>query len=299
MPAFAVTSSTQDAAGRPIRRQRAYVAPTRGIRLPKDQDTFEARCDAAILALPSSAVLAEVTAARLWGLPVPNRRTMEQVVAVVPPGSWQPQRNFSHVYRRILHSDEIVILDGRTLTTPARTFADCARSWSLPDALALGDAAVRACLMTIEEATSVVRRMRRLPGLKFARRVLPFIDSQAGSPQESRVRGIIINAGLPIPRPNVRILDENGGFIAIGDLVYDEWMIVIEYDGAHHRDPLRQAKDATRRTRLREIGFYVVEITADDVRWPSRVVEKVLRALDSRGVDIPGESKRASKAPAA
>jgi len=113
------------------------------------------------------------------------------------------------------------------------------------------------------------------------------------------VRGIIIDAGLPIPCPNVRILDEHGGFVAIGDLVYDEWLIVIEYDGAHHRDPLRQAKDATRRTRLRELGHYVVEVTADDVRWPSRVVEKVLRALESRGIHIAGESKRTSKAPAA
>jgi very-short-patch-repair endonuclease len=89
-----------------------------------------------------------------------------------------------------------------------------------------------------------------------------------------------------VPVPNQRILDEHGGFVAIGDLVYDEWLIVIEYDGAHHRDPLRQAKDATRRTRLREIGFYVVELTADDVRWPERALGKIRAALLARGVDL-------------
>jgi hypothetical protein len=141
--------------------------------------------------------------------------------------------------------------------------------------------------MQIDEVTAIANGMHRLKGLAAAKRVIPLLDARSGSPQESRVRALIIEAGLPMPVPNQRILDEHGGFVAIGDLVYDEWLIVIEYDGAHHRDPLRQAKDATRRTRLREIGFYVVELTADDVRWPQRAVQKVRRALESRGALTP------------
>jgi len=283
MEPFVITADSRDSQGRLIRRQRRFDAPTRGIRVPKAFADFETRCDAALLAMPSEAVLAEATAARLWRLPTPAGLDLEQIVIVRPSGAWQPRREISHVYRRILRDEEVVELQGRRVTSPARTFADCARTWSFADALALGDEALRRGLMQIDEVTAIAKKMHRLKGLAAAKRVIPLLDARSESPQESRVRAHIIEAGLPLPVPNQRILDEHGGFVAIGDLVYDEWLIVIEYDGAHHRDPLRQAKDATRRTRLREIGFYVVELTADDVRWPQRTVQKVRRALESRG----------------
>jgi len=281
-----ICADSVDEHGRLIRRQRRFSAPTRGIRIPRELLSFETHCDAMLLALTEDAVLAESTAARLWGLPLPAKINLHRVVAVRPSGEWQSKRSAIHVFRRMMNSNEVTVLRGRPVTTPARTFADCARIWSFADALALGDAALVRGLMTREEASSVVIGMRRLKGLAAARKAVRHLDDRSGSPQESRVRAYIIEAGLPVPVPNQRILDEHGGFVAIGDLVYDEWLIVIEYDGAHHRDPLRQAKDATRRTRLREIGFYVVELTADDVRWPERAIGKIRAALLARGVDL-------------
>ena len=254
--------------------------------MPRELSDFETHCDAMILALTDDAVLAEGTAARLWGLPIPTHVDLDRVVAVRPSGEWQSKRAAIHVFRRIVNESEVTSLRGRSLTTPARTFADCARIWPFVDAVALGDAALARGLMTQEEASAVIGGMHRLKGLSAARKAARHLDARSASPQESRLRAHIIAAGLPVPVPNQRILDEHGGFIAIGDLVYDEWMIVIEYDGAHHRDPLRQAKDATRRTKLRERSWYVVEITSDDLRWPERAIGKIRAALHARGVDL-------------
>jgi very-short-patch-repair endonuclease len=96
---------------------------------------------------------------------------------------------------------------------------------------------------------------------------------------------VLIEAGLPAPVPNRLITDDSGGFLARGDLVYERLRIVIEYDGEHHAHPRQRSRDATRRTLLREHGWYVVEITAADLRNPQLAIAKVRAALDVRAAE--------------
>ena len=92
MEPFLISANSVDEYGRLIRRQRRYRAPTRGVRVPRELSDFETHCDAMILALTDGAVLAEGTAARLWGLPIPTHVDLDRVVAVRPSGAWQSEQ---------------------------------------------------------------------------------------------------------------------------------------------------------------------------------------------------------------
>jgi hypothetical protein len=78
------------------------------------------------------------------------------------------------------------------------------------------------------------------------------LTSCSESPQESRLRVILIGDGLPAPTPNLVIVDDAGQFLARCDLGYEEWKVAVEYDGIVHADEIQRAADATRRTLLRE-----------------------------------------------
>ncbi len=235
------------------------------------------------LASRDDAVLWGPTAAHLLDLPIPYRLSDGDVHVLVPAGLPRPRRSGVVTRQADITADETTVAEGLRLTSPARTFMDLAAYLCLPDLVAVGDAVMRTHGVTQAEMARVHGRRLRYPGKVLARRAIPLLDPRAESPQESRLRIQIVEDGLPCPEVNVLITDACGGFIARGDLVYEEWRIVIEYDGAAHGEPSRRMADATRRTLLRELGWYVVEIVATDLRHPQRARAKVRAALRARG----------------
>jgi len=92
---------------------------------------------------------------------------------------------------------------------------------------------------------------------------------------ESRLRMILVLAGLPRPRVQVSLGDP---FIARADLFYPDQKLVIEYDGATHRDSL--VADNRRQNRLVDAGYRVLRFSAADVlASPASVVDLVRRSL--------------------
>lgn len=129
---------------------------------------------------------------------------------------------------------------GLRVTTPARTFVDLGASLRVEDLVAVGDTLMRRDLADPYEIATVLTTRRHVPGVATARRALPLLDGRAESPRESRLRALVVLAGLPAPAPNGVIRDGDGQFLARGDLVYEELRIVIEYDGGDHADPARR-----------------------------------------------------------
>jgi hypothetical protein len=59
------------------------------------------------------------------------------------------------------------------------------------------------------------------------------MDGGAQSPQETRVRLILVDDGLPLPRTQIRVSDGvNDAFIDMG---YDEPKVGFDYDGEQHQ----------------------------------------------------------------
>jgi very-short-patch-repair endonuclease len=118
------------------------------------------------------------------------------------------------------------------------------------------------------------------PGTARLCRTLAHANRYAGSPMESRLRMIIVLAGLP--RPEVQwVVQEVDARTAVWlDLAWPEHRIAVEYEGAGHADPVEVLRDAGRYTRLVDRGWRIYRYTERDVYGdPGLIVAELARAL--------------------
>ncbi len=161
-------------------------------------------------------------------------------------------------------------------TTPARTFLDRAAELDLCDLVALGDAMLRRGHATAGELERVVRWGRGRRGVVRARLAMGLLDPRSASPMESRVRVILVRAGLPPSDVNGDILDADGDWLACADLIYAAARLIVEYDGRGHLDERQRRADLRRRNLLTAEGWTVLHVTADDLmRRPEQLIALV------------------------
>ncbi|TMC75828.1 MAG: DUF559 domain-containing protein [Chloroflexi bacterium] len=95
---------------------------------------------------------------------------------------------------------------------------------------------------------------------------------------ETRLRWLLLQAGLPRPQVQTDLRDSDGRFVGRADLYYPTARLVIEYDGANHRD--RLVEDNRRQNLILNAGFRLLRFTAADIRQrPDVVTSQVRRAL--------------------
>jgi hypothetical protein len=119
------------------------------------------------------------------------------------------------------------------------------------------------------------------------RAALPMLEPRTDSPMETRVRLLIVRAGLPYPRVNVDVFDaHDGSWLARPDFCYPAVKVAIEYDGDHHRtDKYQWRDDILRKEDLEDRGWRVIVLTADDVFVrPHVTIERIRGLLISRGM---------------
>ena len=91
----------------------------------------------------------------------------------------------------------------------------------------------RATGVKATEVQLLGERYPRARGLPRSRIAVPLMDGGAESPQETRVRLILIDDGLPAPRTQIRVSD--GVREAFIDMGYDEPLVGFDYDGGQHQ----------------------------------------------------------------
>jgi hypothetical protein len=123
----------------------------------------------------------------------------------------------------------------------------------------------------------------RGPGSAKARRALDLADERSESPQETRVRLLLVRSGLPAPVTQYVVRDERGRHLARVDFAWPSHRVAVEYDGAWHAEPGQFARDRARLNRLQAAGWRVVFVTAVDLRDPLALVARVAEALGLRG----------------
>jgi hypothetical protein len=136
------------------------------------------------------------------------------------------------VHSETLLPTEVVDVDGMPVTSPARTAFDVGRwTTSRLHAVQRLDALANATDIKTKEVQAVMAEHRGMRGLGRLRVVLPLVDGGAESPQETRTRLVLIDAGLPAPETQIRVCDEYGEFVARVDMGYRGLRVGIEYDG--------------------------------------------------------------------
>lgn len=110
--------------------------------------------------------------------------------------------------------------------------------------------------------------------------VLTAASPYACSPMETRLRLVLVQAGLPRPRVQWVVQDPAARTAVWLDLAYPEHRVGIEYEGEVHADPGRVLRDIGRTTRLVDKGWRIYRYTKFEVYGdPTRIVAEVTRAL--------------------
>ncbi len=174
---------------------------------------------------------------------------------------------------------------GRRATTPARTAYDLGRRLPFGDAVAMVDALCNASGLKPGAVQEIADQHIGARGVVQLRRVLDVVDGGAESPQETRTRLCLIDAGLPRPATQIVILDEFGRFVARADLGWPEWKVLVEYDGAQHWTDRRQrSRDIDRIATLEALGWKVIRVSADLLHnRPEVLINRVRAALREAG----------------
>lgn len=83
---------------------------------------------------------------------------------------------------------------------------------------------------------------------------------------ESKLRLMLVLAGLPEPDVNEVVYDIHGTWIACPDLAWRPVLLGLQYEGNHHRvDPRQWHSDINRDEAMVELGWTILRITSDDV----------------------------------
>jgi very-short-patch-repair endonuclease len=144
-----------------------------------------------------------------------------------------------------------------------RTVVDLGARNPLTEGVVAADLFLHAGLVTIAELRNYVAAHSRTKGVARLRRVVDLVEPKAESPMETRLRMLLVLAGLPRPEVQVSVHDARGRFVGRPDLLYRLQRLAIEYDGGNHRE--RLIHDNRRQNGLVGAGLRLLRFTAADV----------------------------------
>jgi Protein of unknown function (DUF559) len=192
------------------------------------------------------------------------------------------------IHRDELREDEVTALRGIRTTTAARTAFDMGRRNGRKTAVIRLDALANATRLTVGDIEFLVRRHCGARGIVQLRQLLSLMDAGAESPQETRTRLVLIEAGLPKPQTQIVVCDDFGDSFARVDMGYEEYKVGVEYDGIQHWDPEARAYDIERHARLLAHGWQIVRVSADILQYrPHTIVARTCDALAAAGAEWP------------
>ena len=129
-------------------------------------------------------------------------------------------------------------------------------------------------------------------GKTACRTALQLVKANVLSPKESKARLVLLRHGLPDAEVNChvdRAMFDSGKPMSL-DIAWKHFKVAVEYDGDHHRTDKHQwRRDRKKRDRLRQLGWTIIVITADDIRDEVACAEfalNVARELTLRGCDV-------------
>jgi len=192
------------------------------------------------------------------------------------------------IHRDELRDDEVSVVHAMATTTVARTAFDLGRRKGPKTAVIRLDALANATGLTAAEVERLMRRHPGVRGLVQLRQVLELMDGGAESPQETRTRLVLVDAGLPRPNTQIVVCDAFGDVFARVDMGYEDCKVGVEYDGIQHWDSEARAYDIDRHAKLLARGWRIIRVSADILRYRPRViVARTCAALADAGVDWP------------
>lgn len=170
----------------------------------------------------------------------------DPVEVTVPYGCGVSARAGVRIRHGILSTQDIVERQGVPVTSPLRTAFDLARHQCLVEAVVAVDKALHGRLLDLAEFRWYVATHPGSKWISQARRVADLAEPATESAMETRLRMVLIGAGLPRPQAQVGLYDDQKRFLARTDLYYADQRLALEYDGGTHRESLVEGTTAAR-----------------------------------------------------
>ncbi|MGW2623016.1 DUF559 domain-containing protein [Micromonospora taraxaci] len=254
---------------------------SRGVYAPSAD--LAAHLPAILRRLPATAVVGFHTGAQLHGF---GDAHSPDVHVVVPAGENVPRIRGVIAHEAVLPVRDPVLLAGVPCAPAARCAVDLARSMRRMDVMPLLDLCLRVGACKAEELRAEVARHTRLRGVCQARDLVPRADPRAECRQESQLRLVLIDGGLPPPEPQIWVRDSNGTPLYRIDLGYRHHRVGVEYDGLSHLDRARLRHDRSRSNWLAANGWQMRHFTDLDLyRRPAHIIKTLLPLLRPRPAD--------------
>lgn len=130
-----------------------------------------------------------------------------------------------------LADGDLTTLDGRGITTPARSTIDAMTVMPLESAVVAGDWMLHQGLATHDGLWRVKQRLNQNPRTRRLETAVPFLDPASESPGESRCRYLFWWMHLPCPKLQWPITDSRGNVIAVVDFAWPAYDVYGEFDG--------------------------------------------------------------------
>jgi hypothetical protein len=234
------------------------------------------RAGAAIRLAPEGSRLSHHTAAEIWGAVVPAE---PNVHLTVPTANDRLIRKGirSHCATR---TRGLTWKKGLPVSMPEQAFLELAAiGVGLVDLVVAADSMIKVGSATPDQlrvsAEDYDGRYCRV-----ARRAAGLAREGVDSPMETRLRMLMVLAGLPEPRVNLIVRGIDGAWHRRYDLAYENLQLIIEYDGRQHADTAQWLTDIHRREQLDRMHWRIIVVTSEGIyREPAETLRRIRSAL--------------------
>lgn len=265
----------------------SFQHPFHGVLLSRDAVlTQRLRVVAALVPFFDSAHASHASAARVHGVPIPT--LPDEHVTVVDPAHRLRRRG---IRVHVRSAARVVVVEGVRVSALADCFVELASQLALVDLVVAGDWMVRRRATTPEQLVAAAAAAPGAAG-RLARRAASLVRAEVDSPMETRLRLLVVLAGLPEPEVNVTIRDELGVVVRRYDLGWRGARLALEYDGRHHVEVVEQWEaDLDRRDDIEHDDWRLITVVAKGIfADPHQTLRRVHRALRRSG--LPGVPAR-------
>ncbi|NYD40005.1 hypothetical protein [Nocardioides panaciterrulae] len=245
--------------------------------------TRREKVEGALLLHPKGARASHVTAAQLCRVPVPDHSEVHISVARAKDRRFQPGIK-CHVSPP---GTDFRLQDGIPVSKPQRLFIELASMLTLVDLVVAGDAILRVFHLKAAAFREGLSRSRDYWS-PAARAAAAYVRDEVDSPMETRLRMLIVLAGLPEPVVNHKLRNRDGEVLVRFDLAYPAVHQAIEYDGRPHVEVRANwESDIDRRELVQDEEWRIITVTSRGIYVePGRTIRKIELALRRLGVRI-------------
>ncbi len=177
----------------------------------------------------------------------------------------------------------VVVEHGIRVSSDVAMFIELGGQLGLVDLVVVGDWLVRRRGQSPERLVQACERSRHRDSRK-ALAAARFVRRRVDSPMETRLRMLMVLAGLPEPVINLEVRDDEGELVRRYDLSYPVVKVAVEYNGKVHVEVVENWEaDLERRADIDDDDWRLVVVISPGIfKDPLRTLRRIHRVLLAR-----------------